>query len=216
MRDFLKNGEYVSMKKAFSILFLIFASLLIAGCSANNTSEGKEAAAEEADDKSEQAIRSVIEKEFNGPDEKYKRLWDAAMEAQSSDKYQDDYEAYLKSPESQALVSYVEETYTSYFTENGYDNFVNESAAFMYSVFDHDYKLKPSSIKIAQSENGKTLYDVTFQVEYTDENGERSSYDFEGNAIAPEEGKIGKLEYLDGYEDGLLAKLQKDEQKYSR
>ena len=207
---FIKNNAQISKKRALGLLFTISAGLLIAGCSADDTAEGNEAAAEETVDKSDQAIRAVIEEEFNGPDERYKELWDTAMEAQISDKYVDDYEAYLESPEYQALMSYMEDTYESYFTENGYDNFIN-TAAFMYSAFDGDYTLNTSAIEIAQSENGPTLYDFTFQVDYTDENGESSQFDFEGKAIAPEEGKIGKIEYLDGYEDGLLAKLQNNE-----
>lgn len=193
-----------SKKIAFGILFLIFASLLIVGCSADG------AEAEKTVDKSEQAIRTVIEKEFNGPDEKYKELWNASMEAQISDEYSDDYEAYLESPEYQALMSYTEETYAPYFTENGYDAFIN-TAAFMYSGFDYDYELSTSTIEVVQSENEKTLYNFTFQVEYMDENGESSQFDFQGNAIAPEEGKIGKIEYLDGYEDGLLEALRNNE-----
>lgn len=157
------------------------------------------------------AIRAVIEEEFNGPDEQYKDLLDAAMEAQISDEYVEDYEAYLKSPEHLALMNYMEETYADYFTENGYDNFINATPAFMYSGFDQNYQLNPSDIEITQSENGSTLYDFTFQVEYTDENGESSQFDFEGSAIVPEEGKIGQIEYLDGYEDGLHQVLTNNE-----
>jgi len=69
--------------------------------------------------------------------------------------------------------------------------------------------LNTSNIEIAQSKNGTTLYDFTFQVEYTDENGESSQFNFEGNAIAPEEGKIGKIKYLD--EDGLIQELRNNE-----
>lgn len=207
---FRKNNAQVSRKRALGLLFTVFAGLLIAGCSADGASERTKGAAEETADKSEQAIRAVIEEEFNGPDEEYKEVRDTAMEAQVSDKYADDYEAYLESPEYQALMSYMEETYAAYFTANGYENFIN-TAAFMYSFFDGDYTLNTSAIEIAQSENGPTLYDFTFQVVYTDENGESGQFDFEGKAIAPEEGKIGKIEYLDGYEDGLLAKLQNNE-----
>ncbi|PSL36216.1 hypothetical protein B0H99_10737 [Planomicrobium soli] len=207
---FFKKNENASIKKIRSILFLIFASLLIAGCSANSAIEENGTEAEETVDKSEQAIRAVIEKEFNGPDEKYNELWDAMEEAQVSDQYNDDYEAFLESPESQNLVNYVKETYAPYFTENGYENFVNTSA-FMYSGFDHDYKLNPSTIEISQNEKETTLYNIAFQVNYTDENGESDQFNFKGKAIAPEEGKIGKIEYLDGFEDGLLQELQNNE-----
>jgi hypothetical protein len=208
---FLKNNKPLSIQKAFGILFLIFISLTIAGCSANGATEGNGTEPEETADKSEQAIRAVIEKEFNGPDKKYKELWDAAMDAQISEKYSEDYEAYLESPEYQALMSYTEETYAAYFTENGYDTFINAAPAFMYSVFDGDYELKTSAIEITQNEEEPTLYGFTFQVEYTDETGESSQFDFKGDAIAPEEGKIGKIEYLDGHEAGLLATLQNKE-----
>lgn len=207
---FLKNNEHVSVKKAFGILFLVFTSLLIVGCSASGTSEDNGAAAEETADKSEQAIRAVIEKEFNGPDEKYNELWVEMEEAQVSDKYIDDYEAFLESTEYQNLMNYMKETYAPYFTENGYDTFINTSA-FMYSGFDHDYKLNLSNLEIVQNESETTLYNLTFQVEYTDQNSESSQFDFEGEAIAPEQGKIGKIEYLDGYEDGLLQELRNNE-----
>ena len=201
--DFLRTNEHASMKKALSIL--IFTSLLIVGCSADGKAKHNEAEPEETVDKSEQAIRAVIEKEFDGPDEKYKALWEAMAEAQTSDKYSDDYEAFLESPEYQALMSYTEETYAPYFTENGYDNFINEAPAFMYSTFDGDYKLNTSAIEIAQNENETTLYDFTFQVEYADENGQSSQFNFKGNAIAPEEEKIGNIEYSDG--NGLFQEL---------
>lgn len=199
----LKINGHLSIKKVFGLLFLMFASLLIAGCSVEGEEPGMGA------DKSEQAVRAVIEKEFNGPDEEYKKLWDTAMEAQISDKYSEDYEAYLESPEYQALIEYMEETYASYFTGNGYDNFINQAAAFMYSVFDGDYRLNTSAIEIAQNENETTLYDFTFQVDYTGADGETSQFNFEGNAIAPEEGKIGKIEYSDG--DQLLQQLRNNE-----
>lgn len=209
---FVNDNEHASMKKAVGLLFLIFACLLIAGCSTNGTSEGDGAEAKESVDKNEQAIRAVIEKEFNGPDEKYNELWNAMEEAQVSEKYVDDYEAFLESTEYQDLMSYIEETYASYFTENGYETFKN-SSAFMYSGFDHDYNLTPSAIEIVQNENEATLYDLTFQVAYVNEDGESGQFNFEGEAITPEEGKIGKIEYLDGFEDGLRQALVNDEEK---
>lgn len=208
-----KNNEPAFLKKPLGILFLIFTSLLIMGCSTNGTTEDEGSEAEGTADQSEQAILAVIEEEFNGPDEKYIAKWNAMEEAQVSEQYSEDYEAFLKSPEYQELMSYMEETYAPYFTENGYDNFINTTAAFTYSRFENDYELTPSNIEITQSENGETLYDFTFDVEYTDQNGESEQFNFEGNAIVPEEGKIGEIEYLDDLEDGLLEQLRSDEQK---
>ena len=38
-----------------------------------------------------------------------------------------------------------------------------------------------------------------------------SQFDFEGSAIAPEEGKIGQIEYVAGLEDGLHQVLTNNE-----
>lgn len=202
-----KDNKHLSMQKTIGLLFLIFTLFFVAGCSANGTAESNEA--EKTADKSEQAIRSVIEKEFNGPDEEYKELFDAAMDAQISEEYSDDYGAYLESPEHQALMNYTEVTYADYFTENGYENFVNHAPAFMYSTLDGDYKLNTSAIEFTQNENESTLYNFTFTVDSTDENGESDQFNFEGKAMAPEEGKIGTIEYVD--EDGLFQKLSDNE-----
>lgn len=204
---FFKNN--VSMKKTLNTLILIFISLFIVGCSANGKAEENERKSEDVVDKNEQAIRAVIEHEFNGPDEKYKTLWKAMEKGQNADMDSEEYEAFLESPEYQELMSYSEETYSPYFTANGYDNFINATPAFQYIMADQDYELNTSNIEIDQSENGTTLYDFDFQVEYKDENGESEQYNFSGNAIVPEEGKIGKIEYSD--EDGLLQELRNNE-----
>lgn len=210
--NFSKNDKRISMNKTLGLLFLIFASLLIVGCSdkgtAEDTAEGNGTEAEETGVQSEQAIRAVIEKEFTGPDEKYIELWDAVVETDTSDSdmSQEEYVATLERPEYQELMSYMEETYAPYFTENGYDNFIR-AFAFMYTRHDQEYELNTSNIEITQSENGETLYNFTFQVNYTDQYGESSQFDFAGRAIVSEEGKIGKIEFFDGYEDGLFQEL---------
>lgn len=204
-----KDSKHLFKKSAFGML-LIFSCLFIIGCSANGTAKDDGAEAKETVDKNEQAIRTVIEKEFTGPDEKYIELWDVMEEVQVSDEYIEDYEAFLESPEYQDLMNYMKETYASYFTENGYETFKN-TAAFMYAGIVHDYELNLSPIEIVQNEQEPTLYNITFQVESTDENGDANQFDFEGKAIVPEEGKIGKIEYLDGFEGGLLEKLRNNQ-----
>ena len=191
------------MEKVLGILILMFTSVLIVGCSDNNTE------AEETVDKSEQAIRAVIEGEFNGPDEKYKALWERMAEAQIAVKDSEENKDFLESPEYQDLMNYTEETYASYFTENGYDYFINATPAFLYNTGNQEYELKPSNIEFAHSEKFPTHYDFTFQVEYTDANGESKIFNIKGNAIAPEEGKIGKIEYMD--ENGLIEEIRNNE-----
>lgn len=167
---------------------------------------------ESADVKNREAIQAVIEEEFNGPDEKYIELWDAVVATDPSDPdmSQEEYDATLERPEYQSLMNYMEDTYAPYFTENGYENFKN-TLAFRYTIHDGEHEFTASDIEITQSDNGETLYNFTFQVDYTDENGASSQFDFEGSAIVPEEGKIGQIEYMDDLEDGLLQVLDNNE-----
>lgn len=185
-------------KKMRAMLFLLISAFLIAGCSQEGTAEGNVPI-----DHNEKAIEAVIEQEFNGPDKKFRQLWNAAMETQPADPNQEEYDAYTQSPVYKALTHYMEETYASYFTTNGYDNFIRSAPAFAYSFSEGDYQLSVSDIEIIQHAQESTFYTFTFQVNY--ENGETASFNFEGEAIVPKEGKIGKISFQD--KDGLLQKL---------
>lgn len=184
--------KHLSARTLLGVLLL--ASLVMAGCSGQGTTETDEAA-----DKNAEAISAVIEKEFNGPDEIYRELWETAMAKQQADMSQEEYDAITAGPEYQALEDYTEEAYASYFTENGFDDF-SRSGAFYYSLFEGDYQLSMSDIDIAQNEQEPTLYTFTFNVLHEDE-----PFTFEGKAMVPENGKIGKIEFLD--KDGLADKL---------
>ncbi|WKA56518.1 hypothetical protein [Planococcus shixiaomingii] len=159
-------------------------------------------------EKSRETIKAVIEEEFNGPDEKYKELWEAAMEAQSNAETQEEFDALQETPVWQDYMNYMADTYATYFTENGYDNFLNATPAFMYSGFDGDYAMTASDIKISQNEHNPKMYQFTFLVEYKNANGEVNPYQFEGEALASEEGKIEKLQFLD--KDDLLTDMNED------
>ncbi|HSP22682.1 MAG TPA: hypothetical protein VLQ20_10215 [Planococcus sp. (in: firmicutes)] len=159
------------------------------------------------DEKSRDAIQSVIEKEFNVPDEEYRKLRYAAMENLEDVADQEEFAVYKETPVYKAYADYMEKTYASYFTENGYANFLNINPAFMYSIYEGSYKLSASDIKINASENEPTVYNFSFQVAHQDESSASSRYKFEGKAIVPEEGKIEEIEFLD--KEGLKQKLNK-------
>lgn len=199
MGDFKCNG-HLSFKRVTGILLMICASLLFAGCSQNGTAEENDAS-----DKNKEAIQAVIEKEFNGPDKKYRELWNAATEIQTAEMNQEEYAAWLKTPAYKEYMQYMEEAYLPYFTDNSYETFINTNA-FSYSFSDAEYKINTSEIEINQSENEETLYNFTFIVNYKNEEGQTNDYSFGGNAIVPEEGKIGKIQFDD--EDGLIEKIR--------
>lgn len=182
---------------------------LTTGTGNNTEEEPVLSGSEEIDaEKSKESIQAVIEEEFNGPDEEYVALSEAAMDAQSSATTQEEFDALQETPVWKNYMNYMTETYASYFTENGYDNFLKVTPAFIYSGFDGDYDLTASDIKISQNEHNPKMYQFTFQVDYKNTNGEVQPYSFEGEAIASEEGKIEKLQFLD--KDGLLTAMNED------
>ncbi|AUD14450.1 MULTISPECIES: hypothetical protein [unclassified Planococcus (in: firmicutes)] len=199
----MEIGANLYKNLSLSAVLLLFLSSVLVGCSTEETAESTEAiesvepAEQEAGvDESEEAIRSVIEKEFNGPDETYRNLWNVMADKQPVDPNQEEYDAFLESAEYTDLMDYMEDSYAEYFTENGYDNF-SRSGAFNYSFSEREYQLSTSDIDIVQSDNGEKLYSFTFKVWYEPADGEAAEYEFEGRAIAPEEGKIGKVDFHD-------------------
>lgn len=199
MDDFNRNG-HLSFKRIPGIFLFIGISIFFVGCSQSDTAEEDDIA-----DKNKQAIQAVIETEFNGPDKKYVELWDTATETQTAEMNQEEYNAWLETPEYKNYMNYMEEAYLPYFTENGYETFINTSA-FSYSFSDAEYKINTSDIEINQSDNEPTLYNFTFTVNYENEDGDANDYNFEGNTLVPQEGKIGKIHF--GDKDGLIQTIR--------
>lgn len=187
--------------------FLLFSlvGLFVAGCSPKAVEKETEVPdATEEIDRNREAVQAVIEKEFTAPDNDYRKLRQATMIAQSKIKDPANFDALMEEPVYQEFTAYMEEIYAGHFTDNGYVNFINTAPAFMYSVYEGDYQLMPAAIEVTQNEQEPTLYDFTFQVTYTNK-AETEEFNFAGNAMVPEEGKIGSIQFED--QDGLQTKL---------
>jgi hypothetical protein len=195
-------------RKAFWMMLLLFSCAAIAGCSQKGIAE-KTGVSEEGpvNEKNIDAIQSVIEKEFNAPDEEYRKLRFAAMENLEDIENQEEFAVYKETPAHNAYADYMKKKYASYFTETGYVNFLNVNPAFMYSIYEGSYKLRVWYIKIVANKNDSALYNFSFQVEHQDESSESSQFKFEGKAIVPETGQIEEIEFLD--KEGLKQKLIK-------
>lgn len=202
----MRVGKFIRNKRLIGIVLMLVSFLLIAGCSENGNAKEVETEKEiDSVEKDKAAIQAVIEKQFNGPDEKYRELWNAATDIQTGDMNEEQHHAWLNSPEYKALIDYMSDTYAPYFTNNAYETFSNTDA-FMYSFSDQEYKLKTANIEINQNEVEKTLYTFTFQVMYENDIGKTETFDFKGEAIVPATGKIGKLQVDD--QERLLEKIR--------
>lgn len=200
MNIFIKN------KRLLGLLLILVSCLLIVGCSENEKAKTVEAEKPiQSVEKDKAVIQAFIEQHFNGPDKKYRELWNAATEIQTAEMNEEEYNAWMNGPEYTALTDYMSDAYAPYFTENTYDTF-SKTEAFIYSFSDQEYKLTTSAIEINQNEIEKTLYNFTFQVIYENETGETETFDYEGEAIVPVEGKIGKIQFND--QERLLQKIE--------
>lgn len=152
--------------------------------------------------KNKAAIRAVLEKEFTGPDEEYLLRLEEMFEHQEDPSY----EVYVG-----RLQDYIEEIYSSYFTESGLDSFTRTTPAFAYHFLgrDYDYQINISEIEVVQSDNPNTpkSYSFTGLVEYEDKVGETSQFEVQGEAICSEDGKIGRIQIS---ASGLQEKIQND------
>lgn len=200
--------EFVSIKTFLAVLLIISASLLMAACSQETTATDTETEAPaKAKEQDMASIQTVLKHEFTAPDHEFNRLAQDLDALQKSNMSEEEYAAVLESPEYHAYSAYIEKTYASYFTENGFENFLN-TEAFFYHYFDADYQLSIDKLNIVQSEKTPTNYTFSFSVNYKNPSGKTASYEFEGSAICPEAGKIGKLTIND--KDLLFQKLSED------
>lgn len=195
---FFKNNEHVSMKKYLGILFLIFTSLLIIGCSANGTAEGNGTKAEE-EDPNRAVIQKVLELQFTGPDEEF-------IDLMSNPKYK-----MVKNgvEENLEFEKYVKEVYGVYFTESELDAFMRTSGTpYQILANDNGYELSFKDVTIEQNETISNRYNFTAQVGYQ-KGGKEEMAEVEGLILfsTKEEGKIGKFQY--GNDNGLLDNLRK-------
>jgi hypothetical protein len=160
------------------------------------------------EDKNKAAIRAVLEHELTGPDEEYLRIVEELHRQQSDPSYKG-YVGQNQLPDNTELMAYAEETYSSFFTENGLHNFMMSTPAFMYHRIELGYQMSIDDIEVIQSENPNAPknYSFTAQVTYKNKHEETTQYEVYGDAICSEEGKIGKIYFSAGE---LSSKMTED------
>ncbi|KAA0965797.1 hypothetical protein FQ087_05855 [Sporosarcina sp. ANT_H38] len=199
--------KHFSMKPMGGILFLLFSCFLIVGCTQENPEDPGDIVIP-LEDKNKAAISAVLEKAFTGPDEEYLRLSEELYKQQMVPSYEG-YVGTDVAPDTEDINLYVKESYSSYFTELGFNSFVNTTPALGFHSYPVDYQFSIADIEVVQSDNPITPkdYDFTAQVEYINADGKTTQFVISGMAICSEEGKIGRITINDG---GLLKKINED------
>ncbi|WP_270181776.1 hypothetical protein [Alkalihalobacillus sp. CinArs1] len=157
------------------MFFLIAVLVFTIGCSTIGGDNLKENA-------SEQNVRTVLQKQFNGPDEEQEKLITS---------YDGDLETYAT-----ILSEYNKEHFKPYMSERYYENYiVKNNGSLMFLRMAHpNHVLKVRELTIKENED-KDAFDFTVNVT-TATNSESKPLSVEGTAHTNEDGKITSIHYL--------------------
>lgn len=168
----------LSAKKLTMVLIVITGALAISACSK---------------DEKETTIRTVLEQVYNCPDEEIIAL--SKEEPKVDESKLSETGTGIAPIVEGVLFDKIEELYQPYFTEEAYQNLLNERVPYGYHLDaeENGYTLKVNSIDINKNKTDKTKYDFTIHLKYTSEAGEEKAVDIQGAAQFSEDGKINYL-----------------------
>lgn len=175
------------------------------GCG-NNTDNADENVNNETTDNNIEVIETVLEKNFNAPDETLlSELYDPSNATIIDQTSQENSSSSNNS--SNDLDKYLEDNYGAYFTDYGYEKFFTTSGVGLnYSVeADHaNYSIIPDEVSVVQDEENSDRYQFEVTVTYTNANNEDNT----GTIIGRVEMKNEKIDSLDINDDnGLLQEM---------
>jgi len=174
--------------------FILLGIILVAGCSSSNTLKAT------SQDKNITNIKTVLEKQFTGPNSKLIEMLTSEENVTVIGK--DGEVTQPKSPTE--LEKYYEKTYKAYFTENMYNNFI-AAYAFHYQFLAHKngYKIKAGDIDIKEAGTTNEAYEFKVKVFYEKDGTKQKNAEVSGRVNFNKDGKITNIRYLD---DGGLTK----------
>ncbi|EPD50319.1 hypothetical protein HMPREF1210_02890 [Paenisporosarcina sp. HGH0030] len=207
--------------------FMLITCLLMTGCTKEKTEVQGETTVVSTDEKVESqgkddvvlddekniaAITAVLEHDYTVPNEEYIKSWEN-LTKKYDEIYENDAEGTVYTsdptegtPEREAYMDFFKKAYGPYFTDSEYDFYINSLALHPHHMGeDYSYEIKVLDIQVIKSKNPNTplTYDFTVLVEYTKKGEKSMEFKITGDAICPEEGKIGRIRFLD---DGGLQK----------
>lgn len=153
----------------------------------------------------EQVIKSVLEKEYNGPDMEISRLlndwWD--LQSSTESETQEEYDLLLQSKENKDFMNYYQTTFGEYFTENMLTNAISSNLVFKYNhqLIDNDIKMKLENVQVNQDKDHPNIYRPSIEVSLTNSQGQQVFHTVKEEFIfsTAEPGKIGSY---NGVKDG--------------
>jgi hypothetical protein len=183
-----KISKYLSVKKIFIVLIVITGAVFITACSK---------------DENKTTLKTVLEQVYNCPDEELIEL--SKEEPKVDESKISDSGTGIAPIEEWVLFDKIEELYQPYFTEEAYQNLLNDRVTFMYHLEaeENNYTLKVNSIDIVKNKTDKTKYDFTTNIIYTPETGDEKTVEIQGTAQFSESGKINYFKIFSDLEKKL-------------
>ncbi|ALV22646.1 MAG: hypothetical protein RR548_02600 [Carnobacterium sp.] len=190
------------MKKTkffIAIGFFSLISILVSGCSSG--AKNDEAVVQ---DQTVQAIERVLQQTLNAPDEELLAEYYYLVNSEAASDEREE-------PETGTLDTLLEERFGDYFTEQGYEKFIDE-LAFNYSIGAEasEYQLIIDKIDVTQDEDHPHHYTFDVQLICITDDGEEKIVLITGQAESQEKGKLASLEINDdeGIEQEMADKSQ--------
>ena len=137
MKEEVGMMSHKSLRNYLALLIVI-SCLWIAGCSQN-----------EPQDKNIDIVKTVLQHEFNVPNEEVKAILQDF----------DDFDRFY---------SYAEDTHKPYFSDKGYERFTNQGFTMMYHLAadKNDFQLTATKIEVKQNEVTPTNYNFKVYADY--------------------------------------------------
>ncbi|MFF3024673.1 hypothetical protein ACFVRR_18805 [Gottfriedia sp. NPDC057948] len=168
--------------------FLLLGIIIVTGCSSTNIVKST------PQDQNEKTIKTVLEKQFTGPDIKLIEMLSSEENVTVIGK---DGEA-TQPPKNTELEKYYEKNYQPYFTERMYNNFI-AAYAFNYQFLAHKsgYQIKVDNIDIKKIETTEGAYEFKVYVLYGKAGSKQKLAEVSGRVYFTKDGKITNIRYLD-------------------
>lgn len=170
-----RTTKYFSAKKFSMVLILMAGAVFITACSK---------------DEKETTLRTVLEQVYNCPDE---GIIEAGKTEPKADETKLSEEGTGIAPIGEwELLDKVEELYQPYFTEEAYQNLLNDRVPYRYHLDaeENNYTLSVISIDINKNKTDETKYDFIIHIKYNPETGDEKTIDIQGTSQFSENGKI--------------------------
>ncbi len=168
-------------KKILIMLFVITGAVFVTACSK---------------DEKETTLKTVFEQMYNCPDGELIQL--SKEEPKVDESKLSEGGTGIAPIQEWALLDKVDELYKPYFTEEAYQNLLNERTPYRYHLEaeENNHTLKVNSIDMDKNKTDDSKYEFTIHIKYAPATGESKTVDIQGTAQFSEDGKINYLKFF--------------------